>query len=86
MVSDVLADAVRQIDRYLATMLHVYQGVEGPLGKLTTLMNAARLCLDTPPGLAQRQMEAIWKALADLDVQPVRRAVRAAKRTLKCGR
>jgi hypothetical protein len=76
MISDVLSEAVSQISDYLDRMPNVYADVKGQLDSVRLLMNAVRLCLDTPPGVGDPETDAIWKAVADLNVRPVLDAVK----------
>ncbi|MFL5242375.1 MAG: hypothetical protein ACJ8FY_09730 [Gemmataceae bacterium] len=74
MISDVLSQAVDDINDYLAADV-MYQGITGPINKLVLLMDAARISLDAPPLGTDDEYQAVWRAIAALDIQPVLSAV-----------
>lgn len=76
-ISDSLFVAVGEIDHYLDALPDTYQPVREELLKVRTLMNAARLALDCPPGCMTHQKEEIWCALRSLKTSEVERAVEA---------
>jgi acetone carboxylase gamma subunit len=79
MISDVLFDASEAIKECLAglTTGKKYDDIVGPIRKIVTLLDSARLVLDSPPtGKSEADYEAFWKSIAALDIRPVEAALK----------
>lgn len=55
MVSDVLHDALVEIDRYQREMPDAYDPLTTEIETIKAVMDALRTCLDTPPGVVEEQ-------------------------------
>lgn len=80
MISDVLFEAIAEIERYQRSFPKSYDGLRVEIGKVTAVMNALKTLLDCPPSKGQYpRFETVLGRLraeiAKLDVEPLLRAM-----------
>jgi hypothetical protein len=76
-ISDVLSDAINEMRDYQHEMPDSYADLGDEIGVVTTVMEALRICLDTPPVLSEEHgtlVEDLRLAIAKVDVREVQAA------------
>ena len=66
MISDVLSDAVDQIEDYAAKMPDVYEGMDRELDVVVMTMTLLRIVLDMPPGYGEERVEFCLRTLGEI--------------------
>ena len=78
MISDVLADAVRQIKRYQTSMPNTYDDWAVEIRNVTDAMAGLRIAIEAPPDPeTQRRVSPILAALRNMDTSEVATACKS---------
>lgn len=74
MISDVLHEALSEIERYQRDCYHGYESLSGEIEAVTTVMDGLLACLDAAPGIIEEQDRLVGElraSIRNLDVSGV---------------